>query len=70
MSILNNCSRLVDTYLPMMNNITLAKLGKHGSATIPLTGITIFQVLGSVLFYNPQVELSEQDNRGVMQHVF
>ena len=54
----------------MMNNITLAKLGKHGSATMPLTGITIFQVLGSVIFYNPQVELSEQDNRGVMQHVF
>ena len=39
----------------MMNDIVLAKLGQHVSAVITLTQITIFQVLGYALFYNPHL---------------
>ena len=65
----NSAQLPVDTYLPMMNNIMLANLGQHISVTTTLTCIAIFQVLGLELFYNPQLELYEQDNRGVVQQV-
>jgi len=70
MSILHNCRGLVDTYVPMMNDIVLAKLGQQVNADVPLTRIAIFQVLGSALFYNPQMELAELEKRGVTQQVF
>ena len=69
MRILHNCRGLVDTYLPMMNNIMLANLGQNVSVAITLTFISVLQVLGLELFYNPQLELYEQDNRGVVQQV-
>ena len=68
--IMNNWIKFVDTHLSMMKNIMLANLGQHVSATIILTWITTFQVLVSVLFYNPHLELAEQDNMGVAQQVF
>ena len=50
---------IVDTYLPMMNDIVFSKIGKHVSSAIPLTQIYIFQVLGLVLFYNTYLVLAE-----------
>lgn len=70
MSILHNCRGQVDLYLPMMNDIALAKLGQQVTAEIPLTRIAIYQVLGSALYYNPQLELAELEKRGVTQQVF
>ena len=49
---LQNFRGLVYTYLTMMNDILLAKLGHNVSVSTPLTRIAIFQVLGSKLFYN------------------
>ena len=54
----------------MMNNIVMSNIGQHVSDTTPLTLIAIFQVLRSVLFYTPQLELDEQENMGVMQQGF
>jgi len=54
----------------MMNDIALAKLGQQVTAEIPLTRIAIYQVLGSALYYNPQLELAELEKRGVTQQVF
>ena len=70
MSILHSCRGGVDAYLPMMNDITLAKLGQQVNNEVPLTRIAIFQVLGSALYYNPQLELVELEKRGVTQQVF
>ena len=41
MSILQNCRGLVVTYVPMMNNIMLDKLGQQVNADVPLTRIAI-----------------------------
>ena len=65
MSIMNNFHVLFDTYLPMMNDIVLANMRQHVRFVIPLTHITIFQVLGLALLYNPEQEFFEQDKRGV-----
>ena len=70
MSILHNCHVFVDTYLPMMNSTVLANMGQHVSAAIPLTPISILQVLRLALLYNPHLELSEQGKRGVTHQVF
>ena len=70
MSITHSLRSIFETYPLMMNNIVLDKLGKHVSDTIPLTRITMFQVLLSALFYNTHLELAEQDDRGVPQQVF
>ena len=69
MRILHNYSGLVDTYVPMMNDIVLAKLGQQVNADVPLTRISVFQVLGTALFYNLQMELAELERRGVTQQV-
>ena len=37
MIIICNCHGIVDTYLPIINNIIFANLGQHVSAAIPLT---------------------------------
>ena len=69
MSILHNFRGLFETYLPSMNIILLDRLGKNVSAEIPLTRIAIFHVFISVLFYNPQMELAEQEKRVVTPQV-
>ena len=53
----------------MINNIVLTKLGKQVNSYVTLTWIAIFQVLGSVIFYNTQMELVELEKRGIMQQV-
>ena len=54
----------------MINGIMLAKLGQQVNADVPLTRISIFQVLGLVLFYNLQMELAELESRAVTQQFF
>jgi hypothetical protein len=70
MSILHNCPGKVDAYIPIINEISLGKLGQQVNAEIPLTRVAIYQVLGSALHYNPQLELVELEKRGVTQQVF
>lgn len=70
MTILHCCKGMVDDYLPIMNDICLAKLNQQMSSDKPLTRITIFQVLGSGLYYNPQLQLQELEKRGLTQQVF
>ncbi|KAL3779480.1 hypothetical protein HJC23_000039 [Cyclotella cryptica] len=70
MSVLHNCTGQVDNYLPTINDIVLRKLGQQVNAEIPLTRHVIFQVLGSALYYNPQLELAELEKRGVTHQVF
>lgn len=69
MSILHNCHGRVDGYIPYINEITLGKLGQQVNAEVPLTRISIYQVLGSALYYNPALELMELEKRGVTQQV-
>ena len=47
----------------------LGKLGQQVNTEIPLTRYSIYQVLGSALYYNPALELMELDKRGVTQQV-
>ena len=70
MSVLDNCKGQVDKYLPAINDIVLKKLGQQVNAELPQTRHTIFQVLGSALYYNPQLELEEMEKRGVTQQIF
>jgi hypothetical protein len=70
MSILHNCPSKVDAYIPFINEIALGKLGQQVNDDIPLTRISIYQVLGSALYYHPQLELMELEKRGVTQQVF
>ena len=59
MSILHNCHKLVDTYLPMMNGIVFTKMGKNVSAVISPTRISMLQMLGLVFFFNTHIGLAE-----------
>ena len=70
MSNMHNCHGLFVTYLLMMNDVIFSKLWKHVVAVIPLTLIDILQVLRLALFYNPQLELDEQEKRCFTQQVF
>lgn len=70
MCILHNCPGKVDGYVPFMNDVVLGKLGQQVNAEVPLTRISIYQVLGSALYYQPQLELMELEKRGVTQQVF
>ena len=70
MGILHNCLGKVDAYIAFINEIVLGKLGQQVNEQIPLTRISIYQVLGSALYYNPQLELVELEKRGVTQQVF
>jgi len=70
MGILHNCPGKVDTYIPTINEIILGKLGQVVNSDVALTRISIYQVLGSALYYNPQLELVELERRGVTQQVF
>merc|ERR1712032_211341 len=53
----------------MGNDIVLAKLSQQVNSDIPLTRISIYQVIASALYYNPQLQLMELENRGVTQHL-
>jgi len=70
MSVLHNCVGRVDEYLPTINKVTLNKLGQQVNNDVPLTRLIAFQVLGSALYYNPQLELAELESRGVTHQVF
>jgi len=70
MSILHNCTGQVDHVLTAINDVSLAKLGKEANAEKPTNRHAIFQVLGSCLYYNPELEIKELETRGVTQHIF
>lgn len=70
MCILHNCPGQVDAYIPFMNEVALGKLGQQINAEVPMTRISVYQVLGSALYYHPQLELIELEKRGVTQQVF
>jgi hypothetical protein len=69
MSVLHNCPGRVDGYIPVINDIVLAKLGQQADAENPMTRHVIFQVLGSVMYYNPELALLELEKRGVTTQV-
>ncbi len=69
MSVLHNCAGRVDGYIPAINDIVLAKLGQQADAENPMTRHVIFQVLGSVIYYNPELALLELEKRGVTARV-
>ena len=70
MSILHNCKGMVDAFLSPMNELCLGKLGTVVQSEIPLTRISIFQVIASALYYNPELELIDLEKRGVTHEVF
>jgi len=70
MTILHNCKGQVDAYLPLINDIVLAKLGQQMNIDSPLTRISLFQIIASALLYNPQLEVEELEKRGVLSFVF
>jgi hypothetical protein len=70
MSLLHNCHGKIDMYIPIINEISLGKLGQQVNADVPLTRISIYQILGSAFYYNPQLQLVELEKRGVTQQVF
>jgi len=70
MTILHCCKGQVDAYVPLINEICLAKLAKAATAKRALTRVSVYQVLASSLFYNPQLQLQEFEKRGVTEQVF
>lgn len=69
MCILHNCSGKVDQYIPFFNEVALGKLGQQVNTEAPSTRISVYQVLGSALYYHPELELVELEKRGVTQQV-
>lgn len=69
LSVLHNCTGQVDSYLPTINGVVLAKLGQQVNAENAATRHSIFQVLGSALYYNPQLEVAELEKRGCTHQV-
>jgi len=70
MTVLHCCKGQVDAYVPLINEICLAKLAKAATAKRALTRVSVYQVLASSLFYNPQLQLQEFEKRGVTEQVF
>ena len=70
MSLMHNLPGKIDGYIPIINEVSLGKLGQQVNADVPVTRISIYQVLGSALHYNPELELVELEKRGVTQQVF
>jgi hypothetical protein len=70
MGVLHNCPGKIDSYIPFINEVVLGKLGQQVNEDVPLTRISIYQVLGSALYYQPHLELLELEKRGVTQQVF
>lgn len=69
LSVLHNCTGQVDSYLPTINDVVLAKLGQQVNAENAATRHSIVQVLGSALYYNPQLEVAELEKRGCTHQV-
>jgi importin-7 len=69
MCILHNCPGKVDGYIPFINEVALGKLGQQVNLEAPTTRISVYQVLGSALYYHAQLELVELEKRGVTQQV-
>lgn len=69
MCILHHCPGKVDGYIPFINEVALGKLGQQVNVEAPTTRISVYQVLGSALYYHPQLELAELEKRGVTQQV-
>lgn len=70
MTILQYCKGHIDAYVPLINDITLAKLGQQLNADTPLTRISVMQVIASALLYNPQLQIQELEKRSVTAQVF
>lgn len=70
MSVLHNCTGRVDSYIPIINDVVLAKLALLTDVENSATRHVLYQVLGSLLYYNPELELHELDKRGVTSQVF
>jgi hypothetical protein len=70
MSLLLNCKGMLDSYLPMINDQVIAKLAQEASDENPTTRISLLVVLGAAFYYNPLLELTEIEKRGVTQQVF
>lgn len=70
LSILHSCPGAIDNYIPVINEVVLGKLGQQINEEVAITRIAVYQVLGSALYYNPALELSELEKRGVTQQVF
>lgn len=69
MCILHHCPGQVNNYVHLMNEVALSKLGQQVNSTLPTTRYSIYQVLGSALYYHPSIELLELEKRGVTQQV-
>ena len=69
MTILNHCPGRVNPYIPFFNEVVLGKLGQQLNNDIPLTRFSVYQVLGSALYYHPEMELVEMEKRGVTSQV-
>jgi len=70
MTTLQYCKGHIDAYIPLVNDIALAKLGQQLNAETPLTRISVMQVVASALLYNPQLEIQELEKRSVTTQVF
>lgn len=70
MIILHNCKGQVDDYLPAINDDILSRLQQIQSNEAPLTRKIIFQIIGSAFHYNPALQLSDLERRGVTQQIF
>jgi len=69
MSLLHNCPGRIDMYIPIINEISLGKLGQQVNSESALTRVSIYQIIGSAFYYNSQQELVELEKRGVTQQV-
>lgn len=70
MSLLHNCPGKIDMYIPIINEISLGKLGQQVNSESSKTRVSIYQIIGSSLYYDAQRELVELEKRGVTQQVF
>jgi hypothetical protein len=70
MSILHNCKGMVDTFVSSINDLILGKLRQEVQSETALTRISIFQVIASAFYYNPELELMELEKRSVTQEIF
>jgi hypothetical protein len=70
MSVLHNCTGRVDSYIPIINDVVLAMLALLTDVENSAIRHVLYQVLGSLLYYNPELELHELDKRGVTSQVF
>lgn len=69
MTILNHCPGRVNPYISFMNEVVLGKLGEQLNKDIPTTRFSVYQALGSALYYHPELELVEMEKRQVTGQV-